>query len=131
MPAGYATNDELELAVYISSQGRLFSRLSHRIIGASSATEEVEGAWDSTLISNFSGQSLSITEPFSGASRQITIEFDPKRGGCTAEAKYVQQPGFDVGSYRSPITKKFIQIKSVAIGETSCSVQNGNVFGGK
>ena len=131
----YAQADDLELIIYVSTKGRVFSRLSHNLfIGhGSRSIDEVAGAATERSV-GFENGSLHITEPFTaGAVRRITVNADPGADACTARAVFGKQPGSEEAKYRSPITGQFIYFKSdtVSEGAATCSLREGNLFEGR
>jgi len=123
-------DDSIELSLYVSSAGRVFSRLTHNVNGQSGAIEEVAGvAGSSNRVVNFSGASLTVIEPFvSGGARRIVVDFDAGFASCTANAMYGKKSGSEIGTYWSPIIKMNIEIQSATVGAANCAVRDGNVF---
>ena len=123
--------DDLELSLYVSSEGRVFSRLTHNVNGKSGASEEVAGvAGSSNRVVSFNGASLTVIEPFvSGGARRIAVDFDAGFASCTANTMFGKKSGSEIGTYWSPIIKMNIEIQSATVLAASCSVRDGNVFG--
>jgi hypothetical protein len=120
-----------DLRVYVSGAGRVFSRLTNSTRLGSGKTEQVAGAGGATRVPTFSGQSMTLFQPFeAGGMRRIDVEFDPAFGGCRAKVVSARQQGAGTMIAYSPITKRRVEFQSVRPGSASCTLQSGNVFGG-
>jgi hypothetical protein len=129
-PSFRTVNARHELSVYVSSAGRVFSRLHNSTGAGSAATDQVHGAGGATRVPSFSGQAMTIFAPFqAGGMRRVSVDFDAGFGGCSAKVTYAKQEGVARSVSRSPITKQMIEFESVNPGVASCSVKSGNVFG--
>lgn len=127
----------LQRSVYISTAGRLFSR-HHAMVqrGRKARSGQTEGVGSSgTNLSGgardarFQGNDLIISSAFTGAARQIVISFDG--GGCTARVIIAKQVGAKTASLRGVASGgRQIEVESAQAGAASCSVRDGNVFGG-
>jgi hypothetical protein len=124
-------NASHNLSIYVSSAGRVFSRQTNSTRLGTGSDEQFAGERDSRRVPSFSGRSMEIFSPFrSGGIRHFTAEFDSNFGTCTAKVTYATQPGATTSVAFSPITKRFVEFQSMTPSGASCSIRNGNVFGG-
>jgi hypothetical protein len=126
------TSTLFSVSIYISSAGRPFSRISAspgRISGSAdyvgvSGSSNSGGARQVT----FRGNSLSMTTSMtSGGARNVTVDFSGS--GCTARVITAKQVGSQMIRSKSLASGAAIEIRSVAVVGTRCSVRDGNVFG--
>jgi hypothetical protein len=69
----------------------------------------------------FVGRSLEMTTTMtSGGARQIVIAFNDNYTSCEARVSTAKQVGVDIIR---------IEIRSVSVSATTCSMREGNVFG--
>ena len=71
----------MELAVYVSTEGRVFNRL------LSNSGRNLQAPGPPTpggRLPDFSGRTMTITQPLRGLARQIIVEFDEDFASCTA-----------------------------------------------
>jgi hypothetical protein len=119
------------LSAYISSEGRVFAkrtvfaRRKGKTGSVSSVGENVRGVQGS----RFSGQSLIITNNFSGGLRMARINFDSGFSSCTAAVILGRENGTGIARGRSRISGAALEIKSATASSFSCSIRIGNVFG--
>ena len=122
-PNFYAVNAILNLSVYVSTAGRVFSRATFSTRAGTGTIEraprEGGGAYP-TRMGLFGGQTMT---------RRTLVEFDPSFSSCRARVALVLQPGMTSVSF-SPITRKYIEIKSMTASGVSCSVKSGNILAG-
>jgi len=128
-PRFYHVKAAHNFSVYVSTAGRVFNRMTN-ITGAGVASnDQVVGDEDARRVPIFKAQSMEMNLNYrSGGRRQVEVEFKTAFDGCTAKISFVRQPGSPIMGF-SPITKKWIEFQSVAPGDASCEISNGNVFG--
>jgi hypothetical protein len=119
------------LSAYISSEGRVFAK---RTVyagrkGKSGSVSSVGENAPGVQGSQFSGQSLVITNKLSGGARMARISFDSGFSSCTASVILGRENGTGVAKGRSNISGAALEIKSATVSNTNCSVRTGNVFG--
>lgn len=120
------------LSVYVSSAGRPFSRITAtpRRSGSAEAvgTSGASYSGGSRQV-RFSGSTIEIiASAQSGGARRVTISVSG--GACSASVVVGRDVGGDgVIRAKSLASGKAIEIRSVEITGTSCSVRDGNVFG--
>jgi len=121
-----------ELRLYVSTAGRVFSRLTNiNRAGASGSNDQVEGEEGATRVPQFDGRAMSITSTNRGAQR-FGIIFAADFATC--EAKVRRGEDFGPGATHigmSKITGRRIEIRSVRTSDATCRVQAGNVFAGR
>ncbi len=129
-PRFYPVKAAHNLSVYVSTAGRVFNRMTN-ITGAGIASnDQLAGSEGAGRVPSFKARSMSMALNYrSGGSRQVDVEFNAAFDACTAKVGFVREPGAPIMGF-SPITKKWIEFQSVAPGEASCEISNGNVFGG-
>ena len=75
----------------------------------------------------FSGNTMQITASAQGGARMVVVEFSG--GSCNARVVIGKDVGGDgVIRAKSLASGKAIEVRSVAVSSTSCSVREGNVF---
>ncbi len=131
----HTVSRNVNLSVYVSSAGRVFIRQTNSTRLGSGSGEQIAGQRNTgpmqPCVPVFSGQSMTIFAPMqTGGVRRISVEFGAGFGDCSASSAYGKEAGHATSRAYSPITKSYVEIASVSVGNVSCSVQNGNVFGG-
>ncbi|MEW6639437.1 MAG: hypothetical protein AB1586_02960 [Pseudomonadota bacterium] len=123
-----------ELDLYVSEQGRTFSRIRFSAPNArgrikSGTNDQVQGEGHARRF-DFRGTALNVGMPRgSGGATQIAINFDSGFQGCTARVIVGKTPGADRMVARSLITRMPVEVYSAKAGGENCRVQSGNVFG--
>jgi hypothetical protein len=119
------------LALYVSSTGRVFSRQTNRTRSGTGATEQVAGDNTATRVPRFQGRSLTLFMPYTGGGgmRRVSVEFDDSYSSCTARVTHARQQGARTQITFSPITKRNVEFQSATASGESCSIRSGNVFG--
>jgi hypothetical protein len=126
----------VNMSIYISNLGRVFSRQTNTTRAGTGATEQVAGQPSGSRparIPSFSGQSMTVYGPAQGQGgvRRIVVEFGQGFNGCSAHVAFAKEEGRATFRGTSPITGAQLEIASVTPAEASCSVRSGNVFGGE
>ncbi len=123
------------LSIYVSSAGRVFSRLTFATAAGTASVERVQG--DITKnpqfrqwASSFGDNTMSLSQTFRNAKRLLEVEFDGTLKDCKAKVSYVPESGAGTSFAFSPITKKTVEFQSIAMSGESCAVRDGNVFQG-
>jgi hypothetical protein len=131
-PNFYSVNGSVSLSVYVSTAGRLFSRRTMSTRAGSGAIElaprEGGGAYP-TRTALFGAQTMTLIGETKGGAYRTLIEFDASFASCSARVALGFQSGKTSISF-SPITKKYVEVKSVTVNGISCSVKTGNVLAG-
>jgi hypothetical protein len=126
-----ASNFSINLSVYASSAGRVFSRLDNLQGGA---TEQVEGSRANVQIParvpRFSERSMIMFAPFhAGGTRRISVSFSPDLGSCTAKVIFAKEVGHPTAFAWNSRRNHSVEIQSMSASGESCRIQAGNVFG--
>lgn len=117
-----------KFSIYVSSAGRVFSRLTNTTRLGTGSADEVGGRRTPV----FAGQSLTVFIPSQGTGvRRLTIDFDSGFASCTAGVVRAKPAGAGMMTGTSLINGMRLEIQSVTVGGASCSTQNGNIFGGE
>ena len=132
--AGYVT----QVDIYVSTAGRPFVRsrragiggLDYHVqtgsLGYSDSSDSVPGQSDSKDRVDFQGRSVFVyRQLLSGASR-VAIDLDSAGTSCKATVIIGRQAGSNVVTRVG--ARGTINLSSIQIGPTSCSIQEGNVF---
>jgi hypothetical protein len=121
------------LSVYVSTAARVFSKLTNQTRAGSGSTEQVAGEGGNgpyaTRTPSFSGQTMTIISENKGGAGRVIVDFGAGFSSCSAKATLAFEEGKTSKSF-SPITHKWVEIKSAAPSGASCSIQSGNVLGG-
>lgn len=127
-----------QLIVYVSSAGRAFNRMTFSGSGpggrkGSGNSDQVAGAggdkYENRAL-NFQSRSLSMITPMSGGARSVNITFSEGFAGCSASV-LTGKSGTGKIVMRSLLHQgQEFEIRSVQSGAASCSISNGNLFGG-
>lgn len=121
------------MSVYISSAGRPFSRVAATPRRGNTGSAEHVGTSGRSYSGGarqvrFSGQTLEMTAVMqAGGARRISVDFGG--GGCSARVTTAMQVGSKSYRAKSLVSGEPMEIRSVAVTGTSCSVREGNVFG--
>jgi len=122
------------LTLYVSSVGRVFSRMTFATRAGSATRDQVSGSTPDkgvARVPSFSGRTLTVFMPYRGVGgmRRVTVNFDDAFGSCTAKVLHAKEEGAPTRLGFSPITKKQIEFKEASASGESCAVKQGNVFG--
>ena len=132
-PNFYEVTASSKLSIYVSTAGRVFSRLTNSVRGVGSGTNEQvageRGGPVPTRTPSFDGQTMTVIGEGKGGVRRILVDFDASFGSCNAKVAIAFEAGKSAVLF-SPITKKYVEMKSVSSSGASCAVQSGNVLGG-
>ena len=122
------------LQVYISSAGKVFNRQSMKTPkGEGGASDQVAGGAPDKFenrVVNFRGQAMTLATPMIGGVRNVAIEFDSSFSTCNAKVLTGMAPGGKMVVMKSLPSGRPFEIHSIQSGQASCTIQNGNVFGG-
>jgi hypothetical protein len=116
-----------DLAVYISSAGRPFSRFSKTGLRKRGKTETSEQAPNEAAtngrsrVVHFEGSTLVVDTELDSGVRRVTINFEG--GSCSAKVSYARLGG------AKPLVGSHATINSVDVSTASCAIRPGNVFG--
>lgn len=119
------------LSVYVSSQGRLFSRRTATNPKGGGGKREGVGATGRSATggvrsSRFEGGKLVVSTELADGARLITVSFSG--GGCAAGIVVAREAGRATMRVKSFADGGMIEVQSVTAGGASCSIRQGNVF---
>lgn len=119
-------------SVYISTLGRLFSRMTFASPRGSGAREFVgepgRSGTGGARAAQFQGRSLVTVSVFNGGARHIQVDFDPGFGSCSASVIIGKAAGAATFTLKSASTGVPIEVQSQSTSGAACSVRDGNVF---
>lgn len=125
------------LLVYVSENGRLFTRLSRRGArgGANSNDLDPEGGNQrsgtgsaSNLNASFEGSILAVQNSMQSGARRIQATFNGGFTGCSASVRFGREGGAEI-RHRT-MDGKMCNIISTDVSGNTCSIRNGNLVGG-
>jgi hypothetical protein len=126
-PEYHTVNGSHTLSVYISTAGRTFIRQVNRTRAGSGRRDQAPGQNGSRTVV-FDGQTMTVFARTRGGAYRTVAHFEGNFTGCSATTGL----GFESGQTSisvSPITRRRVEMRSLAVTSVSCSVQSGNVFG--
>ena len=119
------------LDLYVSDQGRIFSRMRRQDQAQKSAKRDLlpgESLTAHAGETRFDGHSLIIDSKYASGARRIVVEFDAGYGVCTASIVHGKEGGTQKMVMTSMISKKKLEVHSIEVLAPRCSIQPGNVF---
>jgi len=131
-PNFYSVNGGISLSLYVSTDGRVFSRRTDSTRAGSGTVERAPGeggAVRPTRAALFGGQTMTLIGETKGGAYRNVIEFDASFASCRARVTLAFQSG-KTSITLSPIIHKYVEVKSVTVNSISCSVKAGNVLAG-
>jgi len=115
----------MEMAVYISTEGRVFNKMQSN----SGANEQAPGqAGRSDRIPSFNARTMTLMQQLRGLARRIVVEFSGDFETCTASVAVGKEAGADTGYIKAFGSGKIQEVKSASASGVSCSIRTGNVF---
>jgi hypothetical protein len=118
------------IKLYVSDVGRVFSQFDRQAGRGSKTLTQVSGAPDNYLHWRFEGGALTADQQFSKGARRVAISFSDSFRACAIQVLHGKQVGAQTIHYRDYSTDVDYEILTIAVTSTSCSIQEGNVFGG-
>jgi len=122
-----------EFSVYISDQGRPFSRMRYSFGSKRGALrtgnrDAVGGEGGGNRKVTFSGNTMNVTMRMgSGGARNIVVNL--AGDSCSAQVIAGKEEGASQIRTKSMVTGNQLEIVSIKTGGASCRIQSGNVFG--
>jgi hypothetical protein len=126
-----------QMSMYLSTAGRPFMRL---IQGSASTNHHLQGmgfgvgpletspvASQNAGHIDFAGRSIVVYREFESGAHRIAIEFDGTNTNCKATVVNGRQAGKN-GFVQSSVRGGRIEVSSIEVGTTNCSIKEGNVF---
>jgi hypothetical protein len=127
-PSFYPYNASVSLNVYVSTAGRVFSRRTTSTRAGSGTIERAPGGTGQGK-ALFSGQTMTLIGVTIGGAYRTSVDFDASFTSCSARVVLAFQSG-RTSITLSPITKRYLEIKSTTINGMSCSIRAGNELAG-
>lgn len=131
-PNFYTINGGVNLSLYVSTAGRIFSRRTVSTRAGSGSIERAPSEGGGGLPARgalFRDQTLTLITEAKGGAYRTTIEFDASFASCRAGVTLAFQSG-KTSIALSPIIHKYVEVKSMTPSGISCSVRAGNVLAG-
>ncbi|MBI5320854.1 hypothetical protein [Bradyrhizobium sp.] len=128
-----AVTRNFRLQMYVSGAGRPFTRVTSSGRGGTHGTDQVGGGGESlrggarTVTVN--GNSIAVQANWANYARNLRIDVAPGGSGCSAQMSVGKEPGSAPKSFRN-VGGFTIEIHSLSVSGVSCSIRQGNVFGG-
>lgn len=122
-----------QFSVYISDQGRPFSRMSYSFANnrgtvRSGAKDRVGGDGGGGRNVSFSGNTMNVTMRMGdGGARNLVVNL--AGDSCSAQVIVGKEQGAKQIRAKSMVTGNQMEILSIKSSAASCRVQSGNVFG--
>jgi hypothetical protein len=126
------------LLVYVSENGRLFTRLNRRGGGGRSNSNDVDPEGGNqrsgtgaagNLNPSFEGSFLVIQSAMRSGARRIQATFDPGFAGCGLHVRFGKEGGTEM-RHRT-MDGKMCNIISTDVSGTACAIRAGNLVGGR
>jgi hypothetical protein len=120
----------VDLKIYVSTAGRAFAKFFAR--GSRRSAESEQGPTDSSTVGavHFQGNSMFVDKQMESGARRIMITFGSEYTACEARILYGKENGAGQIRRHGIISGKSFVVHSLRLSGASCSVRNGNVFGG-
>jgi hypothetical protein len=120
-----------ELQIYVGATGRPFARLTASR-GGSHSNEQVgaqgQSLGEGSRSIRADGNSITLQANYGNIARNLRIEVATGGAGCSAQMSVGKEAGSAPKAFRSG--GRTIEIHSTSVGGVSCSIRQGNVFGG-
>ena len=116
----------LTVKVYVSLQGRVFSSLRQK---GGLDHNAVSGTGNNVLNWQFEGGALIADQAFVQGARRITVNFGDGFDTCSLNVIYGKQDGTATIIVKTDQGGGEVEEDNNVIASTSCSVQQGNIFG--
>jgi hypothetical protein len=125
----YSYNASVSFNIYVSAAGRVFSRRTTSTRAGSGTIERAPGGSGGQGKALFAGQTMTLIGVTTGGAYRTSIDFDASFTSCSARVALAFQSG-RTSITLSPISKKYLEIKSTTVNGMNCSVRAGNVLAG-
>jgi len=117
--------------VYVSEQGRFFSKFDRKARGAGNRQHDqgVSGQGSAVLNWHFQGRTIVGDQKFNGAgARRIVVSFSDDFSSCTVQVIHGKEGQRPI-RYSGLTSRRPIELVSIEVTGTSCQVKKGNIFG--
>ena len=120
-----------QVQLYISEQGRFFSRFNRVSRGQNNRRghSAVAGGGTSVLNWGVEGRNLAADQKFAGSgARRIVVSFSDDASSCTLRVIHGKEGSAPI-RYPGLTSHRPIELVRIEVINTSCQVRQGNVFG--
>jgi hypothetical protein len=128
-PSFYPYNASVSLTVYVSTAGRVFSRRTTSTRAGAGTIERAPGGSAGQGKALFGGQTMTLIGVTMGGAYRTSVDFDASFTSCSGRVVLAFQSG-RTSITLSPISKRYLEIKSTTVSGMSCSIRAGNVLAG-
>jgi hypothetical protein len=122
-----------QLQMYVSGAGRPFTRVTSSGRGGTHGNEQVGGGGDSlgggTRSVKVNGNSIVVQANWANYARNLSVDVAPGGSSCSAQMSVGKEPGSAPKAFRN-VGGFTVEIHSLSVSGVSCSIRQGNVFGG-
>jgi hypothetical protein len=114
--------------IYVSDKGRIFSQFD-RSVSAGQARQDLDVSGGGNAVLNFhaQGNQLVADQISAGGARRVTITFDPSFTSCSINV--VNGASGKRTRHLNLAKTRWLELVSITVTSTSCSVAAGNAFG--
>jgi hypothetical protein len=128
-----AVTVDFDLQIYVGATGRPFTRLTAAGRRGGGSSNEQVGAQGKSLGQGersvkVDGNSITLQGSYGNIARHLRIEVAPGGAGCSAQMSVGKESGSAPKAFRSGALT--LEIHSTSVSGISCSIRQGNVFGG-
>lgn len=116
------------IIVYVSAEGRYFSKFSRTTGRSSKNLNEVSGDNRGQLNWRAEGRTLVADQRFVKGARRLIVSFDDSYGSCTLRVLHGKEAGSANIEYITFGSKEHVILQSIQTTSASCSMQTGNPF---
>jgi hypothetical protein len=118
-----------EIRLYVSDQGRVFSRL-YRSTGPkdTKTISEVSGVGSNYLHWRFEGDSLVADQHFDRGARRVAVSFSDGFRACSITVLHGKEAGAEAIRYTGYDDNIQYEIVAIRVTAANCSMRQGNVF---
>lgn len=116
------------IIVYVSAEGRYFSKFSRTTGRSSKNLNEVSSDNRGQLNWRAEGRTLVADQRFVKGARRLIVSFDDSYGSCTLRVLHGKEAGSANIEYITFGDKVHVVLQSIQTTSASCSMQAGNPF---
>jgi hypothetical protein len=117
------------IRVYISEQGRFFTSFDRKARGKRNRSEKrgVSGEGKSLLNWRSEGNTIVADQKFAQGARRVVVSFESGFSSCSVKVIHGKQGGAPI-RYFGLTSRNPIELVSIDVTYTTCSIRSGNVF---
>lgn len=117
------------VTVYVSAEGRFFSKFGRTVGQGFVNASEVSGGDRNMLNWRSEGAALAADQRFMRGARRLIVTFDPGYTSCTLRVLHGKEAGSANIEYVTMKTKEPVVLQSINVTSTGCTIGTGNPFG--